>query len=311
MMNNMKKKYLFLALAALIPAVLFSVVISFPSIRQTVVLFLCGAPTRFLESMIGRSFNPLTLATKWDRILELIMNIVLGIIFLLALSVILYIELFVIKFKQNGDRTTAVCITVLLFFSSMGIGMMGHDIVFHLQRIEDLACAIHAGEIPTHFNYTMALAGNGTSIIYPELFLYIPAVLRALGLPLNLVYKLFCVLINAATLLIAYYSMKRVTRSRYIALIFCALYSLCLYRLININLRAAIGEALGMIFVPLAIAGIYQIFYEKTTGEKKWLTLAIAMSCILQSHIITLFLTSFFIGLFLIIVNPRKKSYFQ
>ncbi|MDR2481427.1 MAG: hypothetical protein LBD07_03930 [Spirochaetaceae bacterium] len=301
----MKKKYSHLALVFVIVMSFFYAVISIPLIRQQFVSFLCRNSTRLLlESIIGRTLNPLTLESNWDKFIT---KIIWDGTFLLILSAALYIELCVINFKRSRSKTAVVCITVLLYFSSMGMNTVGGDLHFHLDRIEELACAIRSGDIPTHFDYSVASkAGSGKSIDYPELFLYIPALLRVFGVPISITYILFYILINAATILIAYYSMNRITRSRCIALIFCALYSLCLYRLIDMNLRAAVGESLGMIFVPLTIAGIYGIFYEKDeNGKRKWLTLAIAMSCILQSHVITFLLTSVFIAFFLI-VNVRR-----
>jgi hypothetical protein len=301
----MKNTYSRAALTLIIFAALLCIALSIPALRAAFVLFLSGLPTRILEMIAGRTFNPHNLEANWNNILlQVLWSLA---VFLVCLSV-LYAELFVIPFKRRDERTAVLCITVLIFFSSIGVRVSGHDINFHLGRIEDIASAIKTGGIPTHFNYTAASkAGYGSSISYPELFLYVPALLRVIGFPLNLSYKLFCILINAAAIIVAYYSMRKMTRSKHISVIFCALYGLCLYRLVNINLRAAVGESLGMIFVPLAIAGIYEIFYRGRTDKKKWLTLAIAMSGIAQSHIITLFLTSVFIGLFLI-VNFRKLN---
>lgn len=176
--------------------------------------------------------------------------------------------------------------------------LWGHDIRFHLGRIEGLAEALSNGEIFGRIN-TVNEYGYASGIMYPQLFLYIPAVLRLLGLPLMDTYKLFAFMINVATFVIAYISFKNVMRlsEKYIAMLAAAFYVLGLYRLSSLYLRAAIGEVLGMAFLPLLLWGMYELFIGK---ENRWWIAVIGWTCMLQSHILTTEIAMVFSVLFFI-----------
>ena len=98
-------------------------------------------------------------------------------------------------------------------------------------------------------------------------------------------------MVNLATVFISYYSVKRITKSRYIGFIFSGVYTLCLYRLVNIYLRGSTGEVISMAFIPLVMLGIYEIIRR---DYKYWYLFAIGVTGIIQSHIPTTFLAACF-----------------
>ena len=164
-----------------------------------------------------------------------------------------------------------------------------HDISYHLNRIEGIAAALRGGQFPVRIHPNILNDyGYANSIFYPELFLYLPGALRALGVNLNICYKILIAALNAGTVGIAYYSFRRLFKSQYAAYLGTVLYGLSLYRLLCIYVRGAIGEVLAMMFLPLAALGLYEIFFG---NPHKWYYLAIAFIGILQSHIITAQLT--------------------
>ncbi len=63
----------------------------------------------------------------------------------------------------------------------------GHDIEYHLLRIESLKAGIEAG-LPFLRVNLLFFGGEGyaSSLFYPDFLLYFPAVLRAMGLSINL-----------------------------------------------------------------------------------------------------------------------------
>jgi len=170
--------------------------------------------------------------------------------------------------------------------------------LFQLDRIENIKENLLSGNFPVRMNYSGGKPGVATPIMYPELFLYIPAIMRILGIPMVFSIKLLNILINLSCTLVAYYSAKQITKSNNIGLIFSGIYSLCIYRLEDIYLRFAIGEALAMVFIPLVMLGIYHVLCDE---EKKWPLLVIGITGVLQSHIISFFLTSFFLFLFFLL----------
>ncbi len=160
-----------------------------------------------------------------------------------------------------------------------------HDISYHLNRIEGMAAALGNGQFPVRMHPNILNDyGYPNSIFYPELFLYLPAALRAVGVNVNICYKVLLGIINALCVSLSLFSFRRIFRSRYAAYTGTVLYSLSLYRLLCIYVRGAVAEALAMSFLPLAALGIYEIFIR---DSGKWYYLAIAFACVLQSHIIT------------------------
>jgi hypothetical protein len=227
--------------------------------------------------------------------------------FILSIFIIVLLIAFFHAFNERRKREETVGLLVLIIITSIPLFSdffySPHDLVFHLMRIENLSDSILAGHFPVRMSYELlGGVGNAVPIMYPELFLYIPAILQITGASSLVSFKIFCFLINLSCVLIAYFSMKRICRSKYLGLIFSAMYTLCAWRLTNMYVRCAIGEALGMIFIPLVILGIYEIFYKDT---RKWYYLVIGITGMVQSHIISLFLTGIFVCAY-ILFNIKK-----
>lgn len=126
--------------------------------------------------------------------------------------------------------------------------------------------------------------GYASSIMYPQLFLYPPTSLRLCGLSLMNCYKVLVFIINLLTAICAYIGFKGVWKDRYIGAAGCVLYMMGLYRMDNIYIRASLGEALAMAFLPLFFWGMYELLFG---DNKKWLIAAIGFSLVLQSHILS------------------------
>ena len=71
----------------------------------------------------------------------------------------------------------------------------GHDIAYHLLRIEALKTGILQGRPFLRINMLFfGGMGYASSLFYPDFLLYFPAVLRVLGVGINLSYHLFVAL---------------------------------------------------------------------------------------------------------------------
>lgn len=168
-----------------------------------------------------------------------------------------------------------------------------HDLLFHYSRINGITDWLHN----LSFDYsTMRISmaehsgyGYITPIMYPQLFLYIPALLRLAGCSMLLSYKILIFLANCAAAYLACFSYTRIFRSRQIGLLSAALYVLNLYRLASIYTRGALGEFLAMVFLPLLFYGMYEVFYG---DHKRWQYAFLGFSGIIQSHIITVLIAA-------------------
>lgn len=165
----------------------------------------------------------------------------------------------------------------------------GHDLNFQLYRIEGVKDALLCGQIPVRIHPTHNDGyGYATAVMYPELFLYLPALLRLAGVSMVGSWQAFMLILTALTAYIMYYSVKDMSKSDYAAVITSFIYVVASYRVLCVLERAAVGEVLTLCFLPLVIDGFYNVFIG---DQKKWFQLVIGATGILQSHMIGTFLT--------------------
>lgn len=206
---------------------------------------------------------------------------------LLALAFII-IDLILLLWKKLGKRkwgvliATASLASIPLFCLCV---FYGHDTLFHLTRIEGLKAGLLSGQFPVRISAVQYNGyGYASSAMYPEFFLYFPALLRLLGLSVSISYCIFWFVINILTAYIAWSSFYGISKSKTAALIGCLLFTLLPYRLISIYVRGAFGEALALTFFPLILWGIYEIFYGNT---RRWPIALIGYTGVMQSHVLT------------------------
>ncbi len=167
---------------------------------------------------------------------------------------------------------------------------MGHDIRFHISRILSLAFAIQEHQLPQRLTYTLGGAGI-VPIMYPEILLLGAGSMVAAGATIFLAYKVTCIFITFLTAFLAYYAVRSEANEK-TALLFATVYVLNPYRMNELLLRAAIGEALGMAFLPLVVVGMWQFFHEKEEQGTKLLFLG--YTGLLSSHIVLTVISAFF-----------------
>ena len=179
----------------------------------------------------------------------------------------------------------------------------GHDLPFHLGRIQTIAEGLQSGQFPVRYD---AKAWNGygyiSSIMYGNIFLYFPAVLYMMGTPVFRVFNIYVILVNIATVTISYYSFKRLFKDSYYGLVATALYTLIGYRIMNVYLRTAVGEFSAMMFLPLYVYGLYRIYKGefKENIVKQCLPFIIATSGLIQTHILTTEMVAIFTAIVVI-----------
>lgn len=237
--------------------------------------------------------------------------------YLLICFLINQIYYFFLKEKFCGMRDTKKVyigiLAVIILFSSLpcftDFLFYGHDLDFHLARISALADSVKARQFPQRIQQSMLNGyGYAAPLFYGELFLYIPAILYNLYVPLQVCYQIYIVFINALTCLISYYCIEKITGQKMGGALGAFLYTCSSYRLTNVYVRAAVGEYTALAFLPLVVLGIFQI-YEKEREEKigvvDILPLVFGISGVIQSHVITTYMTGVFMGIFFLL-NLKK-----
>ena len=205
--------------------------------------------------------------------------------------------------KQQRFVFVMLVFTILAACLAQGTGYLfdGHDLDFHLKRIEGLKEGLLQGDFPVKI-HPLWLHDNGyaVGVFYGDLLLYIPALLRIIGFSIQSSYQFYAFMITVGTVLISYFCFSRMAKSAYIGLAACIIYVMSMYRLNNVYVRGAVGEYTAMMFLPLIIYGLWQIFTENPESEGyrwKWIMPTVGYSGLIVSHI----LSCEMVGLFTII----------
>lgn len=165
------------------------------------------------------------------------------------------------------------------------------DLVYHLMRVEGIRDGILSGQFPVRIAPEWQHGfGYASSVFYGETLLYIMAFFRMIGFTVLTSYRMFMVLLNGAVVLTAYFCFNRMFEDKYIGLLCSGLYSLSIYRLYKTFCSGSLGEAFGVLFLPLLAYGFYRVFIQDV-GEKSykraWIPLTIGFTGLVQSHLLT------------------------
>lgn len=190
---------------------------------------------------------------------------------------------------------------------------VSHDYLFHYARINGITEWLRSSSLTSPVMRISATDHEGygyiTPIMYPQLFLFIPAFLRLAGCSMLNAYKILIFLINCITAYIAYFSYTRIFKSRQIGMLSAVLYVMGIYRLADIYTRGALGEFIAMAFLPLLLYGMYEILYGDC---RKWMYAFAGFTGIIQSHIITVLIAAVCCTLAVLLsirllINNRKR----
>lgn len=201
---------------------------------------------------------------------------------------------------SNKIKFTIVAFIIALFamFPYLNdIVPFTHDFGYHLNRINEIANGLNIRKFPVliHAGLIENL-GYGNGFFYPQLFIYIPAILvskfHLLVIP---AYKIFLVIITFFTFITMYVSVKGIFKNKHVAWIASLLYVFSLYRLTDIYVRGALGEILAFLFNPLILYGFYNVIFD---DGKKWWIIVIGISGLVYSHLLSVLIMAIFFIMF-------------
>lgn len=191
-------------------------------------------------------------------------------------------------FRRYGfDRwiwLTLIAITIVFMIPLIGQGIpSGHDLIYHFSRIVGSFDLLKRGEFPVRmlpgFYYNL---GYPVGVFYPMGILYLASGLMTIGLDFVLSYKVLIITITFLTSISMYFASFGILKHRNAALLSTVVLVFSIYRgLVDLYIRAAIGEYIAFIFIPLAFYGIFRILFE---NDRKGFLLAFAMLGLLTSH---------------------------
>ncbi|WP_195267876.1 YfhO family protein [Eubacterium sp. 1001713B170207_170306_E7] len=178
----------------------------------------------------------------------------------------------------------------------------GNDASFHLSRIVSIAEGLKNGVfLPGVYADYFNGYGYGNGLFYPDLFLYIPALLMLSGIPSITAYKIFLVILTGAMACTMYFSVKTVWRSDFAASVSTVLYLLCSFHTTDLYQRSSVGELLAFVFLPLIVAGFWEVVYG---APEKWPLLFAGFTGLVLSHVLTAVMMGVFSAVFLLFSLP-------
>ncbi len=213
--------------------------------------------------------------------------------------------------KIKSFFTTHYIIVLICLFLLLGVVIplcgvqtfLGHDVYFHMTRMEALAQEIEAGNIPARLYYFIYDGyGYASPMFYGDLFLMIPALLILCGVSMPLAYKAFMIICICACVLVAYYCGKKIFGAKTAGVCFAFTYAVSSYFAVDVFTRAAIGEMQAFVFVPLAFLGLHSILNDE---GKYWYFLPIGLAAVLMSHLITSVMTAFFLLVYALLHSAK------
>ncbi|MBG7796864.1 hypothetical protein JFH78_12875 [Enterococcus faecium] len=175
-----------------------------------------------------------------------------------------------------------------------------YDTAFHINRALSLESIFSS---PINFE-TFRSYGMQVNNFYPWLTLY-PLFLLIKFTNLAIGYNLFLYIVTIITLFICHYVMYEITKKHVTSSFFAIIYTTSSFRSVEIFLRGAMGELLAMSILPLILLGFIKLYDSK---KESWVMLAISMTLLIYTHVLSVAMTMVMIIIALIIQFYRKKK---
>lgn len=207
------------------------------------------------------------------------------------------------------NKAVTFCLGVTILMSSLPV-MVDYiigsgDLIYHLMRVEGIKDAL-GGQFPVRISPEWQQGyGYASPIFYGETLLYPAGLLRLIGFSVTSVYRIYMFAVSVATVLISYYSFKKIFGEPYVGVFCSSLYSLSVYRIYKTWHTSSWGECFGILLLPIILYGFWRVFTQDTREEsykRSWIPLTIGFSLLLQSHLLTGEITGFFTILLCIIL---------
>ena len=180
---------------------------------------------------------------------------------------------------------------------------MGDDISYHVYRIQGIADSISNGDFRALIHPNLLNGyGYGSGLFYSNFFIYLPGLLCYIGLSAYKSYKILILFLTLASTFTMYYSCKEILKSKKAATIATILWQTSMHWFCIVYSRAALGEIVSLVFIPLVVLALYRLLITK---RKSYILLSISISGLILGHIISFLITCGLI-LVVIIINIKK-----
>lgn len=178
-----------------------------------------------------------------------------------------------------------------------------HDIHCHMYKFTATVEALREGQLPPLIGPGLANGfGYSWNIFYAPLSAYIPAFLKIFIPTFTETMKVFLFLTIFLSGITMYCLSLDISLCRSTSLLASVLYLTAPYRLEDIYIRGAVGEALAFVFIPVFFQGLYSLF---NLNGKKDHYIALGFAGLLLAHNISALMAAFAALVFLLVYRKR------
>lgn len=232
-------------------------------------------------------------------------GLIWGILALLMIPVCWIAVYFFEKSRHKFSITVTVilvAIQVLPFILQSGLNM-GIDTRAHMMRIEGIYYGLIDGQFPVVVQPEWNNSYGQIGVLYPNVFLYVPALFRCMGMSQLGACKLYLFMVIFAGAAIALGSARTIFKRDWQITVCVVILLMGNMHLSNLYHAGMIGGALlAEMFLPLVIAGLIELFYH---NKNKWYLLAYGVAGTICCHVVSA--TVMFIMIFIFALCSLSK----
>lgn len=165
------------------------------------------------------------------------------------------------------------------------------DRLFHIERFEEEFKIFQSGHLVSMIStFSFSKVGQAINVYYPWGNLIPYGIIRSIVNKPVTAYYFYIGLEQFLGLLIAYFSANKISKSRKLAFVFAIVLRFSAYVLFNDFPRFDVGEAWALIFIPLTLAGFYNLVIKNSylIGSG---CMALGLTAELYCHILTSLIT--------------------
>ncbi len=234
---------------------------------------------------------------------------------LLLVNLIVYFITIIRSNKVSRQKLiTGISLCGIVLLSSLpllkdGFPRYTTDLNFILMRIEGLKDGLLSGDFPVRIQPNWLNGyGYATSVFYSDIFLYIPALLRMLGVSVQNAYFVYQLTLNILTCVISYHCFRGIFQKSTTALVGSAAYTLSTYRLMLLYYTTRGGMYTAYAFLPLILYGVYLIYYDNHNyNYRSWLYTSLGMTALIHCHLLSAEMV--FLSLALLIILSARHFF--
>ncbi len=184
-------------------------------------------------------------------------------------------------------------------WGSINTYIIGDDFAFHIERLQGATHALQDGQLFMQVDPNgMYGFGYAYNLFYGPLLTWLIMPLRFLVGSWPVAINLLCIIFMLLAGILGCYALTKISKHKTLGAICGTLYMTAPYHLVNLYVRFALAEFVGMAFLPLLLLGLYQLVNHQ---EHALRNLAVSATLLLLTHNLMTFLAVIMVILYLLL----------